>query len=63
MLLPLDGRMLYYDLMGPEAGAVVCFTHSLASDSGMWTEQRIPAVGNKFGILLSAPHRRAIADV
>lgn len=38
-LLHLDGRNLYYDLVGPEGGQVVCFGHSLASDSGMWAEQ------------------------
>src|SRR5262249_33357247 len=39
MLLPLEGRRLYYDLSGPENGPVVCMTHSLMSDSGMWSEQ------------------------
>src|SRR5215475_10183922 len=39
MLLPLEGRRLYYDLSGPEDGPVVCMTHSLMSDSGMWSEQ------------------------
>src|SRR5215475_12665762 len=39
MLLPLEGRRLYYDLTGPENGPVVCMTHSLMSDSGMWSEQ------------------------
>jgi 3-oxoadipate enol-lactonase len=43
MLLPLDERCLYYDLAGPENGPVVCLTHSLASDSGMWAEQ-VPAL-------------------
>jgi 3-oxoadipate enol-lactonase len=43
MLLPLDGRCLYYDLAGPENGPVVCLTHSLSSDSGMWAEQ-VPAL-------------------
>jgi 3-oxoadipate enol-lactonase len=38
-MLHLDGRNLYYDLVGPESGQVVCFGHSLASDSGMWAEQ------------------------
>ncbi|MDR3538147.1 MAG: alpha/beta fold hydrolase [Acetobacteraceae bacterium] len=49
MLLPLDGRVIAYDLIGPETGSVVCMTHSLASDSGMWQEQ-VPA-------LLSAGYR------
>ena len=39
MLLPLPGRRLYYDLIGPEDGPVVCITHSLASDGGSWAEQ------------------------
>jgi 3-oxoadipate enol-lactonase len=43
MLINLGGRRLYYDLAGPETGQVVCFTHSLASDSGMWAEQ-LPAL-------------------
>jgi 3-oxoadipate enol-lactonase len=43
MLLPLQGRRLYYDLAGPESGPVVCITHSLASDGGSWAEQ-VPAL-------------------
>jgi 3-oxoadipate enol-lactonase len=39
MLIPLDGRRIYYDIAGPETGPAVCFTHSLASDGGMWAEQ------------------------
>src|SRR5262245_7050065 len=39
MLLPLEGRRIYCDLTGPEDGPVVCMTHSLMSDSGMWSEQ------------------------
>jgi len=42
MLLPLNGRRIYYDLMGPEKGPVVCFTHSLSSEGGMWAEQTVP---------------------
>jgi hypothetical protein len=38
MLLPLDGRRLYFDLVGPDTAPTVCFTHSLSSDSGMWAE-------------------------
>ncbi len=43
MLLTLNGRTIAYDLIGPETAPVVCMTHSLASDSGMWAEQ-VPAV-------------------
>ena len=43
MLLPLVGRNIAYDLVGPENGAVVAFSHSLAADSGMWAEQ-VPAL-------------------
>jgi len=43
MLLTHQGHRLAYDLMGPEDGPTVCFTHSLAADSGMWAEQ-VPAV-------------------
>jgi 3-oxoadipate enol-lactonase len=39
MLLTIDNRRIYYDLTGTESAPVVCFTHSLASDSGMWSEQ------------------------
>jgi 3-oxoadipate enol-lactonase len=39
MLLPLDGRHIAYDLIGAERAPVVCMTHSLASDGGMWAEQ------------------------
>lgn len=43
MLLPLPGRNICYDLIGPESGAVVAFSHSLAADLGMWAEQ-VPAL-------------------
>ena len=43
MLFDLKGRHIYYDLAGPEAGPVVCLTHSLACDGGMWAEQ-LPAL-------------------
>src|SRR5579859_3790411 len=43
MLLPLNGRIIAYDLIGPDTAPVVCMTHSLASDSGMWSEQ-VPAL-------------------
>src|SRR5258707_15255133 len=43
MLLPHQGRRLYYDLTGPEEAPTVCITHSLASDGGSWAEQ-VPAL-------------------
>jgi 3-oxoadipate enol-lactonase len=43
MLLPLNNRSIAYDLIGPETAPVVCMTHSLASDGGMWAEQ-VPAL-------------------
>jgi 3-oxoadipate enol-lactonase len=43
MLLPLQGRNLCYDLVGPDSGQVVAFSHSLAADLGMWAEQ-VPAL-------------------
>ena len=55
MLLHLDGRNLYYDLVGPGDGEVVCFGHSLASDSGMWAEQ-IP-------VLIAAGYRVLRVDM
>src|SRR5262249_37292238 len=51
MLIPLKGRRLYYDLSGPDAGPVVCLTHSLASDSGMWAEQLPPLLAAGFRVL------------
>src|ERR1700684_602111 len=51
MLLPLNGHRIYYDLMGPETGPVVCFTHSLSSDGGMWTEKMLPLLDAGFGVL------------
>ncbi len=51
MLINLPGRRLYYDLAGPENGPVVCFTHSLASDGGMWAEQLPPLLAAGYRVL------------
>jgi 3-oxoadipate enol-lactonase len=51
MLLPLQGRRLYYDIAGPESAPVVCITHSLASDGGSWTEQLPPLLQAGFRVL------------
>ncbi|HEY7576529.1 MAG TPA: alpha/beta hydrolase [Acetobacteraceae bacterium] len=51
MLLPLQGRNIAYDLIGPENVQVVCMTHSLASDGGMWAEQVPPLLQAGFRVL------------
>jgi 3-oxoadipate enol-lactonase len=51
MLINLPGRRLYYDLTGPDDGPVVCFTHSLASDGGMWAEQLPPLLAGGYRVL------------
>jgi 3-oxoadipate enol-lactonase len=51
MLLPLNGRRIYYDIAGPENGPVLCITHSLASDSGMWGEQMAPLLQAGWRVL------------
>src|ERR1700749_1201914 len=51
MLLPLQDRSIAYDLVGPEDGPVVCMTHSLASDGGMWAEQLPPLLAAGFRVL------------
>jgi len=51
MKLSLDGRHVAYDLLGSEAAPVVCFTHSLAADGGMWAEQVPPLLSAGFRVL------------
>ena len=51
MLVNLDGRRIYCDLAGPESGQVVCFTHSLSSDGGMWAEQMVPLLAAGYRVL------------
>jgi 3-oxoadipate enol-lactonase len=51
MLINLPGRRIHYDLVGPDTAPVVCITHSLASDSGMWAEQLLPLIGAGFRVL------------
>src|ERR1700704_1456056 len=43
MLLPLQGRNIAYDLVGPDNAPTVFITHSLGSDGGSWAEQ-VPAL-------------------
>lgn len=51
MLIKSGGRRLYCDLAGPETGPVVCFAHSLSSDSGMWAEQMAPLLNAGWRVL------------
>ena len=51
MLLPLQGRRIAYDLVGPEDAPTVCITHSLASDGGSWAEQLPPLLQAGFRVL------------
>ena len=39
MLLRRGSGHIHYELAGPFGAPVVCMTHSLTSDSGMWAEQ------------------------
>lgn len=34
-----EGRRIWYEILGDETFPVVCLTHSLSADSGMWAEQ------------------------
>lgn len=43
MLHDTGTSRVHYDLIGPPDAPVVCMTHSLTSDSGMWAEQ-VPAL-------------------
>src|SRR5580693_4243688 len=51
MRLQLAGRNIAYDLLGPAGAPVVCLTHSLASDGGMWAEQVPPLLAAGFRVL------------
>src|SRR5471032_3043469 len=51
MLLSLNGHKIYFDLAGPPNAPVVCFTHSLNSDGGMWVEQMVPLLGAGYRVL------------
>jgi 3-oxoadipate enol-lactonase len=51
MLVPLPGRNLHYDLIGPEQGPVVTLCHALAADSGMWAEQVPPLLAEGYRVL------------
>lgn len=50
LLKRLDGH-LHYDLIGDPAAPVVCMTHSLTSDGGMWAEQVGPLLAAGYQVL------------
>ena len=51
MLTHANGLRLAYDLLGPEAGPVVAFSHSLAADLGLWAEQVPPLLAAGYRVL------------
>ncbi len=51
MFLFVRGRRLHFDLLGPEDTPVVCLTHSLAADGGMWAEQVCPLLTSGYRVL------------
>jgi 3-oxoadipate enol-lactonase len=51
MLISLPTGRIYYDIVGPHHGEVVCFTHSLSSDGGMWAEQVPPLLAAGYRVL------------
>lgn len=51
MLVNLQNRKIYYDLTGPSDGPVVCFSHSLSSDGGMWAEQMPELIKGGYRVL------------
>jgi 3-oxoadipate enol-lactonase len=51
MLIKAGNRGIYYDLIGTESAPVVCFTHSLSSDGGMWAEQMGPLLADGWRVL------------
>jgi 3-oxoadipate enol-lactonase len=51
MLLPLPQGATCYDLLGPESGPVVVFSHSLAADMGLWAEQVPALLGAGYRVL------------
>lgn len=51
MLHTQRGFRIHYDLLGPRQAEVVCMTHSMTSDSGMWAEQVPPLLLAGFQVL------------
>ncbi len=51
MLFSHNDHKIYFDLAGPQNAPVVCFTHSLAADGGMWNEQLVPLLAAGYRVL------------
>lgn len=51
MLVNIDGRNLRYDILGDETAPVVCLTHCLSFDSGVWAEQVPPLLAAGWRVL------------
>jgi 3-oxoadipate enol-lactonase len=51
MLIQIDKRVVHYDLLGAESDPIVCMTHCLSSDGGVWAEQVPVLLANKFRVL------------
>jgi 3-oxoadipate enol-lactonase len=47
----IGARRVYYDLVGPAGAPVVCCVHSLAADSGVWSDQVPPLLQSGFRVL------------
>lgn len=51
MNLRLGNRRIHFDVVGPPQGPLVCFAHSLSSDSGVWSEQLPPLLERGWQVL------------
>ena len=51
MLINAGNRRQHFDLIGLDDAPVVCLTHSLSSDSGIWAEQVPPLLGAGWRVL------------
>jgi 3-oxoadipate enol-lactonase len=51
MLTQLNSHRVAFDLLGGDRDPVVCFAHSLATDSGMWAEQVPSLLAAGFRVL------------
>ena len=51
MLLLSSTHRIYYDLIGPDTGDVVCFAHALLADGGMWADRVSPLLDAGFSAL------------